>query len=165
MPITRRAARAILVDEQGRLVLIRRTKPGQLPYWTAPGGGVEQYDPSLEAAMHRELAEELGAKAAIVYQAFMYSVQESTGVSVQHFFLARLVELDEAARTGAEYTDAGRGGYILDRVEVGVLGELDLKPAALKEFVLANHEALAVDAAAYLDEKASWDHIGSCDSE
>lgn len=148
MTIARRAARAILVDEYGRLVLIRRTKPGQAPYWTAPGGGLEPRDASLEAAMHRELSEELGASAAVVYQAFMYSVTETAGVSVQHFFLARLKALDEGARSGPEYQEPGRGGYTLDRVSPAALGELDLKPAALKEFVLANHEALVADAAA-----------------
>lgn len=53
----RRAARAILIDDLGRLVLIKRTKPGQPPYWTAPGGGVEDTDASVEAALYRELAE------------------------------------------------------------------------------------------------------------
>jgi ADP-ribose pyrophosphatase YjhB (NUDIX family) len=62
--VGRRAARAILIDEHDRLVLIRRTKPGQAPYWTAPGGGVDATDASVEAALHRELAEELGAEAS-----------------------------------------------------------------------------------------------------
>ena len=41
----------------GRLVLIRRTRPGQAPYWTTAGGGVEDSDESAEAALHRELRE------------------------------------------------------------------------------------------------------------
>lgn len=59
MAAGRRAARAILIDDEGRLVLIKRTKPGREPYWTAPGGGVEADDVSVEAALRRELAEEL----------------------------------------------------------------------------------------------------------
>lgn|GEM_PF-3588903 len=35
------------------------------------------------------------------------------GVSVQHFFVATLAALDEAARSGAEYVDVSRGGYTL----------------------------------------------------
>ena len=62
--VGRQAARAILIDDDGRLVLIKRTKPGQAPYWTAPGGGVDATDVSVEAALHRELAEELGAEAS-----------------------------------------------------------------------------------------------------
>jgi hypothetical protein len=42
----RRAARAIFIDDLGRHVLIKRTKPGQPPYWTAPGDGVEDTDTS-----------------------------------------------------------------------------------------------------------------------
>lgn len=60
MTVGRRAARAILIDDRGRLMLVTRTKPGQAPYWTAPGGGVEATDTSVEAAMYRELREELG---------------------------------------------------------------------------------------------------------
>nr|WP_198152792.1 NUDIX domain-containing protein [Pseudofrankia sp. DC12] len=41
----RRAARAILINDLGQLVLIKRTKPDQAPYWTAPGGGVETERP------------------------------------------------------------------------------------------------------------------------
>lgn len=64
----RRAARAIVTDDEARLVLIKRTKPGQQPYWTTPGGGVEDSDPSIEAALHRELHEELGAEVVGVSQ-------------------------------------------------------------------------------------------------
>ena len=46
----RRSARAILIDDDGNLVLIRRTKPGVPVYWTTAGGGVEDSDASTEAA-------------------------------------------------------------------------------------------------------------------
>lgn len=146
--VGRRAARAILIDDLGRLVLIKRTKPGQAPYWTAPGGGVEDTDASVEAALYRELAEELGAEAADASQVFLLSSPSDIGVAVQHFFVARLAGLDESARSGPEFNDPSRGGYELDRV--GLLGDelasVDLKPTALKEFVLANREALLVEA-------------------
>lgn len=53
-----------MIDDDGRLLLIKRTKPGQAPYWTTPGGGVEDTDESVEAALQRELAEELGVEAS-----------------------------------------------------------------------------------------------------
>ncbi len=62
--VGRQAARAILIDDDGRLVLIKRTKPDQAPSWTAPGGGVDPTDESVEAALHRELTEELGGAAS-----------------------------------------------------------------------------------------------------
>ena len=38
--VERRSARAILIDDEGRLVLIKRSKPDREPYWTTAGGGV-----------------------------------------------------------------------------------------------------------------------------
>ncbi len=144
----RRAARAILIDDLGRLVLIKRTKSGQAPYWTAPGGGVEDTDASVEAALYRELAEELGAAATDASQVFLFSSPSDAGVVVQHFFVARLASLDESARSGPEFSDPSRGAYELDRVDLGGddLIAVDLKPTALKEFILANREALLVEA-------------------
>lgn len=148
MVVGRRTARAILIDDLGRLVLIKRTKPGQAPYWTAPGGGVEDGDASVEAALYRELAEELGAKATDASQVFLFSSPSDSGVAVQHFFVVRLTSLDESARNGPEFDDPSRGGYELDRVDLrgDDLAAIDLKPAALKEFILANREALLVEA-------------------
>ena len=149
MAIAKRAARAILVDDEGRLILIRRTRPGQEPYWTAPGGGVEDTDPSVEAALHRELAEELGATAVGASQVFMCSTPGNVGVAVQYFFLARVATMDEQLRLGPEFSDPTRGGYAVERIDL--VGDtplaVDLKPAALKEFILANREALLLDAA------------------
>ncbi len=147
--VGRRAARAILIDDQGRLVLIRRTKPSQEPYWTAPGGGVEDSDSSIDAALYRELSEELGAEAAGASQVFLFSSPSDAGVAVQHFFVARLATLGKSARSGPEFSDPSRGGYDLVRIDLhsDELTSIDLKPTALKEFILANREALLAEAA------------------
>jgi ADP-ribose pyrophosphatase YjhB (NUDIX family) len=140
-----------LIDYDGRLVLIKRTRPGQSPYWTAPGGGVDDTDASPEAALHRELAEELGAKTTVASQVFLYSSPSDAGVAVQYFFLAHLSELDESAGyRGPEFADPSRGSYELDRVDLRGedLRAIDLKPAALKDFILANREALLAEVAA-----------------
>jgi ADP-ribose pyrophosphatase YjhB (NUDIX family) len=145
----RRAARAILIDDHDRLVLIKRTKPGQTPYWTAPGGGVEDTDSSIEAALHRELAEELGAEASGAARVFLFSAPSDAGVAVQHFFVARLTKLEPTARNGPEFDDPLRGGYDPERIDLRGedLASIDLKPAALKDFILANREALLAEAA------------------
>ncbi|MER6592779.1 NUDIX domain-containing protein [Micromonospora purpureochromogenes] len=140
--IMRRSVRAILLDEEDRLVLIRRIKPGQAPYWTTPGGGVESTDASLEAALRRELYEELGAEADRFAQVFLFTAPTGEGVAVQHFFACRLLQLNEDARTGQEFADPSRGGYQLDRLRIDELPAVDLKPDALKEFITSNEEAL-----------------------
>jgi TDG/mug DNA glycosylase family protein len=58
-PIERRAVRALTLDSRGRTLLVRWLRPGGAPFWIGPGGGVEPGE-SDEAALHRELAEELG---------------------------------------------------------------------------------------------------------
>jgi ADP-ribose pyrophosphatase YjhB (NUDIX family) len=143
-----RTARAILIDDRGQVVLIKRTKPAQPPYWTAPGGGVEDTDTSVEATLHRELAEELGAHAVGATQVFLFSSPSAPVVAMQHFFVARLVSLDESARSGPEFSAPARGRYELDRVDLlgDRLASIDLKPTALKEFILANREALLTEA-------------------
>ena len=148
--VGRQAARAILIDDDSRLLLIRRTRPGQAPYWVTPGGGVEASDESVEAALHRELAEELGAEASGAARVFLSSSPSDAGVDIAHFFVARLGKLDRSARSGAEFQDATRGRYDLDRISLlgDDLASVDLKPGALKEFILANREALLVVVAA-----------------
>jgi ADP-ribose pyrophosphatase YjhB (NUDIX family) len=147
--VGRRAARAISIDDHGRLVLIKRLKPGQAPYWTAPGGGVDDTDVSVEAALHRELAEELGAAASGAARVFLFSSPSDAGIAVQYFFVARLIKLDVSTRSGPEFDDPSRGGYDVDRIDLRGegLASIDLKPVALKEFILANREALLAEVA------------------
>lgn len=59
--VIKRNARAILLDGD-ELILIKRTKPGREPYWVTVGGGVEEDDATIEAALHREVFEELGGR-------------------------------------------------------------------------------------------------------
>ncbi|APU16157.1 MULTISPECIES: NUDIX domain-containing protein [Actinoalloteichus] len=145
VPIVRRSARAVLIDHEGQLVAIKRTKAGVAPYWTTPGGGIEPGDPSREAALERELLEELGAKAVIGQQLTLITSVAEGGQSVQYFFAATLVSLDESARTGDEHTDVSRGGYEMERIPLEQLAEYDLKPTVLRDFVLENRSAVLAD--------------------
>ncbi|MFE5854470.1 NUDIX domain-containing protein [Streptomyces sp. NPDC056500] len=128
--IVKRNARAILLDGD-ELVLIKRTKPGREPYWVTVGGGVEETDPTIEAALHREVFEELGGKL-------------EGGVGVQHIFAARLESMDLAARTGTEFAKPERGGYEVVRVPFSAedVRGLNLMPPELAEFIAANTDAI-----------------------
>ena len=58
-PVERLAARALVLDEQGRTLLVQfRDDNGQV-WWATPGGGIDKGE-DVEAALRRELAEELG---------------------------------------------------------------------------------------------------------
>jgi ADP-ribose pyrophosphatase YjhB (NUDIX family) len=148
--IRRHSARAILLDDAGGLVLIRRTRPGQPPYWTTAGGGVEPDDASVEAALHRELQEELGAQASGARQVLLFSwpTRDGLAITVAHFFVARLVRMDISTRNGPEFDDPARGAYdphIID-LRTDALAAVDLRPPEVKEFILANREALLAEA-------------------
>jgi TDG/mug DNA glycosylase family protein len=58
-PVDRLAARALVLDEQGRTLLVQfRDDNGQV-WWATPGGGIDEGE-DVEVALRRELAEELG---------------------------------------------------------------------------------------------------------
>ena len=58
-PSERLAARALVLDEQGRTLLVQfRDDNGQV-WWATPGGGIDEGE-DVQAALRRELAEELG---------------------------------------------------------------------------------------------------------
>jgi ADP-ribose pyrophosphatase YjhB (NUDIX family) len=147
--VARRSARAILIDDDGSLVLIKRTKPGVPVYWTTAGGTVEDSDASPEAAMHREIFEELGATATGASQVFLFSTQRESGVLIQYVFVARLTSLDLSLRNGPELANPAKGRYDPDRVSLltdEALAAIDLQAPELKAFILANREALLAEA-------------------
>ncbi|MGD3109413.1 NUDIX hydrolase [Streptomyces sp. YGL11-2] len=142
--IVKRNARAILLDGD-ELVLIKRTKPGREPYWVSVGGGVEEEDPTIEDALHREVFEELGGKLDRAELVHLISDELEDGVGVQHIFAARLVSMDLSSRTGTEFSKPERGAYEVVRVPftAEALRGLNLMPPALSEFIAANTEAIA----------------------
>ncbi|MFC4531237.1 NUDIX domain-containing protein [Sphaerisporangium dianthi] len=101
--------RAVLITGDGHFLTIKRVRPGQAPYWVLPGGGVEPADDGLEAALHREIQEELAGQAEIHS---LLGVVDS-GPDRQHIYLARILRYDFAARSGPEAREDVRGEYLL----------------------------------------------------
>lgn len=147
--VLRRSARVVLVDDEQHLVLIKRTRPGLAPYWVTVGGGVESEDSGVEAALHREVFEELGAKIDGAQQVFIVTDRLDDGIGIQHFFVARLVSMDISARTGTEFTQPERGDYEIVRVPLTAVGiaQVNLMPPQAAEFISANAEGLLALAA------------------
>ncbi|MFE1229855.1 NUDIX domain-containing protein [Streptomyces sp. NPDC058745] len=141
--IVKRNARAILLDGD-KLVLIKRTKPGREPYWVTVGGGVEEDDATIEAALHREVFEELGGKLERAELVHLITDELEGGIGVQHIFGARLESMDLAARTGTEFAKSERGGYEVVRVPftAQAVRQLNLMPPELTEFIAANTDAI-----------------------
>ncbi|MFB7952764.1 NUDIX domain-containing protein [Streptomyces sp. NPDC056045] len=118
--------RAVLVTADDTMLVIRRTKPGIPEYWVLPGGGVEPSDESREAALHREIHEEIAGKADIIRLLHTVDTEDER----QLFYLARIVTWSFDDRTGPEFSAEGRGEYALEEVPLTLEGldGIDLKP-------------------------------------
>ncbi|TDC89348.1 NUDIX hydrolase [Actinomadura sp. 7K507] len=137
----RRAVRALLLDGDA-LVLIRRTREGRPVYWTTPGGKVEPADASPEAALRRELDEELGATAGAVRQVFACGEQGSGLYRLNTFYVCRLTSMDLSRRHGPEFDDPAKGRYDVDLVPCTPAGlaTISLIPETLAAY-LHDHAA------------------------
>lgn len=132
----RRAARALLLDGDA-LVLLRRTVPGRSVYWTTPGGKIELTDASCEAALRRELDEELGATAGPVRQVFACGEQSPELYRLNTFYVCRLMTMDLSLRHGPEFDDPAKGRFDVDFVPCTPAGlePLDLVPEMLAAYL------------------------------
>lgn len=142
--VAKRSARAILLDGD-ELILIKRIKPGREPYWVTVGGGVENDDPSIEAALRREVFEELGGTLERAELVHLVTDELDGGIGIQHVFAARLASMDLAARTGTEFSKPERGSYEVVRIPftAAAVRELNLMPTQLADFIAANTSAIA----------------------
>jgi 8-oxo-dGTP pyrophosphatase MutT (NUDIX family) len=137
MDPVRHSVRALLFDGE-ELVLFRRDKAGREPYWITPGGGIEKTDASPEAALRRELEEELGATAGPVVPVFSL-VEPGYRSTV---FVARLVEMDLSRRNGHEFRNPADSGHEIQRIRPADVGTVNFVPEELREFVIDNAAVL-----------------------
>ena len=81
---------AVIVRDDGKLLICQRTKHQPLPLkWEFPGGKIEADEPP-QAALRRELEEELGIAANIGHQIAHISHTYKNGNAVElQFFLVR----------------------------------------------------------------------------
>ncbi|MFI6157713.1 NUDIX domain-containing protein [Kitasatospora sp. NPDC051170] len=104
--------RAVLVTPNDTTLLIKRIRPGVDPYWVIVGGKVEPTDTNPEDALLREVREEIAGEAEIVRH--LHTIE--TGDERQDFYLATIDKWSFEDRTGPEFSQEGRGEYILEEI-------------------------------------------------
>jgi inosine/xanthosine triphosphate pyrophosphatase family protein/ADP-ribose pyrophosphatase YjhB (NUDIX family) len=131
LPVQR--VRAVLITPAGRLLAIRRTEPGQDPYWMLPGGGIEPADVSLEHAVLREIREEVGGHATLHRLIHIATVAGHAHA----IFLGHIDFWDPAARSGPELAEPANGRYDIDELSLDpdTLADGWLWPAPAAQFV------------------------------
>ena len=117
------------------MLTIKRTRPGMNPYWVLPGGHVCESDASLEEALARELYEEL---AADISSPRLVHVLEHEAER-QYFYLARAGRWSFADKTGPEFSEPGRGSYVLEEIPLiaRAITAVNLKPDEIAAFLTA----------------------------
>jgi 8-oxo-dGTP pyrophosphatase MutT (NUDIX family) len=125
--------RALLITADDQLLTIKRIRPGRSPYWVLPGGGVEPDDRDLEAALHREIREELAGQADIHS---LLQVLHHGGAN-HYIYLAHIRHWNFADRNGPEFTRTDQGEYILDVIplHLSALSRIDLLPPEMAELL------------------------------
>lgn len=93
---------ALIRDQQGRILLVRRTYSRDEP-WALPGGWLERHDQAFESALQRELREETGLRVKVGRVA---TVQRAgfANVVLMH---AELMESTATFRPSAEVSELG----------------------------------------------------------
>ncbi|MEI4770689.1 NUDIX domain-containing protein [Psychrobacillus sp. FJAT-51614] len=121
---------ATVIIENGRVALIKRTKP-HVTYYVFPGGGIESGETPEEAAI-RETFEELGVQVRLQRP---LKVLEQNGR--QYYYLADIVGGTFGTGTGEEYTQTSvqRGTYEPIWVNIEDLPKLDVRPKEIVEIL------------------------------
>jgi 8-oxo-dGTP pyrophosphatase MutT (NUDIX family) len=104
--------RALLVTPVGTMLAIRRDRPGQPVYWVLPGGHVDPGDADREAALRREIAEEIAGEPQVVSLVHILDGADER----QYFYLARITTWSFEDRTGPEFSEPGQGEYRLEEI-------------------------------------------------
>jgi len=122
-------ATAIII-QNGKLLLMRRQKPGR-DYYILPGGGVE-LDESFEEACMREVKEETGLDVLGLQLVYRYHFRGSEEV----YFIARVPPDDPVLGGSEAQCQSPTNLYTFEWVDPERLGELNLQPVASRRICL-----------------------------
>ena len=85
-----RIAAGVIVEEEGRILLVRHMKPDAYDFWVAPGGGAEGTE-DLLAAAKREVYEEAGLHIEPLRIAYIEELSTPHTRECKVWFTGRLI--------------------------------------------------------------------------
>ena len=85
-----RIAAGVIVEHEGRVLLVRHCKAGEYDFWVAPGGGAESGE-DLHATARREVFEECGLHVDPVRIAYIEEFSNPHTRECRVWFTGRLV--------------------------------------------------------------------------
>ena len=105
----RQAARALVIDDADRVLLVQFSANGQ-QWWAMPGGGIEEGEPELDA-LRRELEEEVGLTNADVVGPIWQRIHPwpdhpRFSGQAERIYFVRCATFDPAPRLGWEDLNA-----------------------------------------------------------
>lgn len=86
-----RLSAGVLVEHDGRILMVRSVRPGRYDFWVAPGGGVEGLE-SLEDAARREAHEETGLDVAPERLLYIEELADAHTRTCKFWHLAKLTQ-------------------------------------------------------------------------
>ncbi|MFJ9695127.1 NUDIX domain-containing protein [Kitasatospora sp. NPDC101183] len=129
--------RAVLLTPNNGMLLIKRLRPGIDPYWVIVGGKIEPTDANPEEALLREVREEIAGEAKIV--SLLRTIE--TDDERQDFYLATIRKWSFEDRTGPEFSQEGRGEYLLEEIPL-TIDALDAVNLLPQDFAAVLREAV-----------------------
>ncbi len=84
-----RISAGAIVEDNGRILLVRHCRPGVYDFWVAPGGGVID-DEDLRTAARREVREECGVEVDIGALAYIEELVQPGMRHCKFWFVGRL---------------------------------------------------------------------------
>ncbi|MEV7776655.1 NUDIX domain-containing protein [Kitasatospora sp. NPDC088351] len=133
----RHRVRAVLLTPDDTMLLIKRIRPGVDPYWVIVGGKIEPTDAGPEDALRREVREEISGEARI--GSLLRTIE--TDDERQDFYLATIEKWSFDDRTGPEFSQEGRGEYLLEEIPL-TADALDAVSLLPQEFAAVLREAV-----------------------
>ncbi|RQO57279.1 NUDIX hydrolase [Paucibacter sp. KBW04] len=88
--IKHRIAAGVIVEHEGRILLVRHQKPGAYDFWVAPGGGAEDGE-DLLATVRREALEETGLQIEPTQLVYVEEFCQPQQRECKMWFLGRYV--------------------------------------------------------------------------